>query len=414
MIIRAELVIPDSRTVIKNGAVFFRQSEVEKVDAWKNISASCPTDNVLDLGSAVVLPGWVNAHTHLELTNLQGVVQRKRSFIDWIWQIATAKERQQTNWILKSIQDGLEMSWQAGTTTLGNIHQSLDGLQILKSSPLRTTVFYETLGFNTELETTYENRLERLIQKSLPATKLYQPAVTPHAPYSTRPARYLHSLAIAERHDLHLSTHISETQAEIEFLQSGRGDFAQLLGKFNIPYQDWQPPKITPIEYLAQLGILKVQPQLVHCNYLSDEDIDYIVNTGSSVVFCPRSHQYFFHKKHPLEKLIRAGIGIAVGTDSLASNWSLDMRDELRSLLEFESNHLSGEYILDMLTINGAKSLGWPKVGQLKRGWQADLIAISLPTTKAETIDAILRQITRPGTKNLLTIVAGEIVYKHN
>ena len=414
MIIKAKLVVPDSRTVIKNGAVFFSQSEVKQVDTWEKISANGPTNNILDFGNAVVLPGWVNAHTHLELTNLRNIVQRKKKFVDWIWQIAASKKQESSSWILKSIQDGLKMSWKSGTTTIGNIHQSLDGLQAFKSTPLRTTVFYETLGFNTKLETTYIDRLENLITQSLPATKLYQPAISPHAPYSTSPYRYKHSLDVAQKYGFHLSTHISETQAEIEFLKTGRGDFSHLLEKLGIPYHAWQPPKVTPITYLDQLGVLKMGPQLVHCNYLSDEDISCIAQTGSSVVFCPGSHQYFFHTNYPLEQLIRAGISIAIGTDSLASNWSLDMRDELRRLLGFGANYLSGESILDMLTINGAKSLGWSKVGRLKKGWQADLVAISLPSTTIETIDDILRQIAKPNAQNLLTVVAGEIVYQHN
>ena len=407
MIVRAKYIVPDSRTVNENGAVFLCHSKVVAVGTWAEISATFPVDNVLDMGSAVIMPGWVNAHTHLELTNLHDLAKQKNRFIDWIWQIATAEQRRKPDWIQQSIVDGIQMSLMAGTTAIGNIHQSLDGLMALKSSPLRMVVFYETLGFNPVLESEYAERIEQLIQLSFPVTDRYRPAITPHAPYSTGLERYQHSLELAQAHNLHLSTHISETAAEIQFLKYGNGDFIELLDRFGIPHHDWMPPRISPIAYLDQLGVLKAQPQLVHCNYLSETDIRLIADSRSSVVFCPRSHQYFHHQHHPVQRLISAGINLAIGTDSLASNWSLDMKDELKVLFDLD---LPRPQILEMLTVNGAKSLGWSKIGRLEEGWQADLIAVSLPPQTIGTIESILEQICQPEAHNLLTMVGGEIV----
>ena len=409
MIVRAKYIVSDSRTVNENGAVFLCQSKVIAVGTWPEISATFPVDNVLDMGSAVIMPGWVNTHTHLELTNLHDLTEQKNRFIDWIWQIATVEQRREPDWIQQSIAGGIQMSLMAGTTTIGNIHQSLDGLAMLKSSPLRMVVFYETLGFNPVLESEYAERIEQLIQRSLPATDRYRSAITPHAPYSTRLERYQHSLELAQAYSLHLSTHISETEAEIQFLKCGTGDFIELLDRFSIPHHDWIPPQISPIAYLDQLGVLQAQPQLVHCNYLSEADIRLIADSRSSVVFCPRSHQYFHHQHHPVQRLIAAGVNLAIGTDSLASNWSLDMKDELKVLFDLD---LPRPQILDMLTVNGAESLGWSKVGRLEKGWQADLIAVSLPAQTIGTIESILEQICQPEAHNLLTMVGGEIVYR--
>ena len=170
----------------------------------------------------------------------------------------------------------------------------------------------------------------------------------------------------------------------------------------------WDPPEVTPIIYLRKQGVLDLQPLLAHCNYLTDKDIDILSKSGSSVAFCPRSHKYFHHANHPIMSLLSAGVNVSIGTDSLASNWSLSMLDELKFLAN-NYEELSSETLISLLTINGTKSLKLKNIGKLEKDWQADLIAVRISDDGRPVFD----QVCGETSENLMTIVAGTICYKN-
>jgi cytosine/adenosine deaminase-related metal-dependent hydrolase len=134
-----------------------------------------------------------------------------------------------------------------------------------------------------------------------------------------------------------------------------------------------------------------------------------LAESGASVVFCPRSHHYFYHTDHPVAQLIEKGINVAIGTDSLASNWSLSLLDELKFLARTQP-YIRPETLLDMVTCNGAKVLGLAQVGRLEKGWQADIIAVQIPNDGRPVIEQILDE----SSENLLTVVGGKICYASN
>ncbi|MCZ6676328.1 MAG: amidohydrolase family protein, partial [Candidatus Poribacteria bacterium] len=235
---------------------------------------------------------------------------------------------------------------------------------------------------------------------------LFAPAVSPHAPYSTSATLYRHCLQLAQSRGLPLCTHLSETQEEVEFLALGTGAFAALLDTLQISMEGWTPPGVTPVGYMKDLGVLENRPLLAHGNYLTEGDIRMLAESGSSVVFCPRSHAYFYHTDHPIERLITAGVNVAIGTDSLASNWSLSMLDELKFLAQ-TYDCLSPETLMELVTINGAKGLRLDRVGRLENGWHADLIAVKIPDDGRPIIEQILDD----AAQNLFTVVAGKICY---
>lgn len=425
MLLRAKYLMPNSSVIIENGAVAIHGSEIVDVGPY-SVLRSNATAPIHDLGEAVLLPGLVNAHTHLELTNHRDLVERTARFTDWLLQLigqgregeAPAPSSPQNwgkrggrAWVDQAIQHGIQMSFAGGVTTVGDIHgfaQMFGGSLVLplKESPIRKVVFFETMGFSPHRSQLGISRINRHLEAAPEPDPLFTLAVSPHAPYSTSATLYRHCLEIAQSRGLHLCTHLSETQEEIEFLASGAGAFAELLNTLHIPMEGWMPPGVTPVQYMKNLGVLAAQPLFAHCNYLTDGDIRMLAESGASVAFCPRSHHYFYHTEHPIERLLEAGVNVAIGTDSLASNWSLSMHDELRFLARTHE-HIPPETLIDLLTINGAKGLRLDRVGRLEKGWQADVIAVGIANDGRSVIERMLDE----SAQNLLTVVAGKICY---
>ena len=401
MILRAKYVMPNSHTVIENGAVAIQGSKIVDVGGYPTVgnSGASPTH---DLGEAVLMPGLVNAHTHLDLTGSADSIRRVPKFTDWIFQIV-GKRNPST--VEPSVREGVQRSLAGGATTVGDIDGTGESMQILRDTPIRKVVFFEVLGFSCERAAMGLARLATYLDSLPISDSLLISALSPHAPYSTSADIYRQCVASG----LSVCTHIAETKEELEFLSSGTGPFLDYLDAFGISTVGWQPPQLTPVQYMETLGVLRKDALLVHCNYLTDADISLITESSASVVFCPRSHHYFYHTEHPILQLIESGINVAIGTDSLASNWSLSLLDELKFLARTQPR-IRPETLFDMVTCNGADALGLAQVGRLEKDWQADIIAVRIPNDGRPAIEQILDG----SSENLLTVVGGKICYVSN
>ena len=401
MILRAKYVMPNSRTIIENGAVAIQGSKIVDIGLYPTIRNS-GTSLIHDLGEAVLIPGLVNPHTHLDLTNSADSIQRTPKFTDWIFQIV-GKRNPST--IEPSVREGVQQSLAGGATTVGDIDGTGESAQILRDTPIRKVVFFEVLGFSGERAAMGLTRLATYVGSPPAPDLLLTPALSPHAPYSTSADIYRQCVMAG----LSICTHIAETREELEFLSSGTGAFLDYLETFGISTAEWQPPQLTPMQYMETLGILRKDSLLVHCNYLTDKDVATLAESSASVVFCPRSHHYFYHTDHPVLQLVESGINVAIGTDSLASNWSLSLLDELKFLARAQPC-IRPETLFDMVTCNGAKALGLAQVGRLEKGWQADVIAVEIPNDSRPIIEQILDS----SSENLLTVVGGKVCYTSN
>ena len=398
MILRAKYVMPDSRTIIENGAVAIQGSKIVDVGLYPTVRNSS-TSPIHDFGEAVLMPGLVNAHTHLDLTNSADSIQRTPKFTDWIFQIV-GKRNPST--IEPSIHEGVRQSLAGGATTVGDIDGTGGSMQILRDAPIRKVIFFEVLGFSGERAAMGLNRLATYLSSPPASDSLLMPALSPHAPYSTSADIYRQCVMS----DWLICTHIAETEEELEFLSSGTGAFLDYLEAFGISTAEWRPPQLTPVQYMETLGVLGKNSLLVHCNYLTNVDVTTLAESGVSVVFCPRSHHYFYHTDHPVVQLVKRGINVAIGTDSLASNWSLSLLDELKFLARTQPC-IRPETLFDMVTCNGAKALGLEQVGRLEKDWQADIIAVKIPNDGRPAIE----QIIDSSSENLLTVVGGKVCY---
>ena len=412
MIIRAKYLLQNSHELIENGAVCVDGAEIADVGNYTAV-AHGNSGETCDFGEAVILPGFVNAHAHLELTGLHGKVKRTDSLPVWLMQLMRHRRRlinrlllfflQNTakKWVSRATARGIEMSLAGGATTIADITNSGWQVETLKSSPIRKLIFHEVIGFETSHQEQVIAQFNAKLNHSQPDSLLTF-GISPHAPYSVSADLYGKCVEIAKSRNLLLCTHLAETQSEIEFLMSGTGEFRDFLAGLGIAVEGWRPPQTTPVKYMHNLGVLESGPLLAHCNYLKESDIPLLKN--SSVVFCPRSHNYFYHRNHPFEKLLEAGVNVALGTDSLASNDSLSMLDEIK-FLHKTHNHISPVTLLEMATLNGAKALKLKaQIGALQRGWQADIIVIKIPPGADNPIERIFAE----ESENIFTMVAGE------
>jgi cytosine/adenosine deaminase-related metal-dependent hydrolase len=179
------------------------------------------------------------------------------------------------------------------------------------------------------------------------------------------------------------------------------------LKHLRIPTDDFTPPGVGPVAYMHLLGLLGRRMICVHCNYISDDDIDTLRGDGATVCYCPRSHHYFYHENHPLTRLLKAGVNVALGTDSMVSNWTLSLLDEMKFVREHYAQIKTGT-IFKMATSNGAIALAEDdRLGKIAEGYEADLAAISLSDGEEPALERALAA----ESKNIFTMIAGEVIF---
>jgi cytosine/adenosine deaminase-related metal-dependent hydrolase len=325
----------------------------------------------LDLGDAAVLPGLVNAHTHLDLSGLRGAVPFNGSFTDWLR--AVIRHRRARAEVEADVRAGLAECVRAGTTLLGDISAGGASWDALAPSGIRAVVFHELLGLPRERADAALAAAEQWLNDH-PATPTCRPGLSPHAPYSVRADVVGRSSALAEPHGAALAIHLAETADELELLRHRRGPFVPFLQELGV----WAPDGLArSFAQVMRAGSWKERiPRLfIHGNYLRP---DAAVKPNASIVYCPRTHAYFGHPPHPFREFLRRGRRVALGTDSLSSNPDLDLLAEARFLRRLHPD-LPGAALLRMATLAGAEALGWAdQTGSLEPGKSADLAVVPL------------------------------------
>ncbi len=408
LLLKSKYLLKDPHSVIDNGAVL--------IDGGKIKFAGCANDinnhesyQIIDLGNSAIAPGFVNTHTHLELTHLHKCINYNGNFTDWIRQLVNIKKDWTESEYLSSIRSGIKKSLESGTTTVADITRNGLALEELQKSKIRKTLFYELIDFNPDsAESTIVN-FKDMIRK-VRQNDLLSIGIFPHAPYTVSEELYRKSKSVSRELGLSIASHISETIDEANFLTRGTGNFVSLLRDFDM-LKDWKSPGLRPVNYMKNIGFLENGCILIHCNYLTGEEVDHIEESNSTIVFCPRSHKYFRHKDHPFYKLENRDINIALGTDSLASNDSLSILDEMKYIYTQHKN-TKPQDILYMGTIAGATALSLNnKIGKLEAGYDADIAVIDF---KKERISNIYDGIFSHDSECILTVVSGTTCYdKH-
>lgn len=409
LIIRSKYLIPNPEKCIENGAVAIKGTKIHRVGSFDEIKALADIDKIIDLGNTAILPGLINIHTHLDLTTLHNRIKPTNNFTHWVFQLIGARIRWKEEDYTSSIEKGIKLCIEAGTTTVADIANTEYSFSVLKKSPLRKVVYKEVIDLNPDHAKDVITKIRsELLAYGYETDSLFRIGLSPHAPYSVSKELYQAISLHARQTDMPVCTHIAETQDEIEFLAKGTGNFPAFLRQLRAIPANWEPPGFTPIEYLKGTGILDNHPILIHCNYITEEEISLIQFSRASVAFCPRSHRFFGHANHPVQKLLNAEVNVGLGTDSLASNETLSILDEMKFLALHSV--ISHKTLLSMATVNGAKALGLEShVGQIREGFEADLCGIKLPDSHPNDV---YNQLLDADSKNIFTMVSGVICYQ--
>ena len=361
---------PGGSGVLHAGAVFTGRRWLENVTVeWRGgvIRSVARGPGRARSRGVVLLPGLVNAHTHLELTALRGRLP-PGPFPEWAKALVAVRSGWSPRDLSASMSLGIRLSVEAGTTAVGDFVM-LSPNDALRQAPLRGVSWREVLGIAPEQAGARAAWAGGFLEGRRPH---WTPGLAPHAPYSVSAPLYRMLRRTAFRAKVPFATHLSELREEIEFLRTGRGVFADMLRSFGRDTGSWRPPRMRPAAWLDSLGVLR-GATVVHANYLTAADIAALRRNRAVVVWCPRTHDFFGHSAHPVRRLLDAGVRVALGTDSLASAPSLSVRDEI---LHASRVGLPLETLLCMATENGARALGLRRVGRIAPGWAADFTLV--------------------------------------
>lgn len=353
----------------------------------------------IDFGNAIILPGLVNCHTHLDLTGLRGLNPPRPDTVSWLRDVIAFRRNTTPEDLAASVAEGIEESLQSGTTLIGDISGDGGSWRLLIASPIRAVVFREMLGLTKERAERSWQQAQTWLGEST-ATDRCRPGLSPHAPYSTRTSL----IRAAGTAGVPVAIHLAEFSSERELLEERRGPFVEFLQELGV----WDPLGLAQSpEHVLRLLAAEVPTLYVHGNYLAPTAA---IPQQATVVYCPRTHEAFAHSPHPVTDLLRRGIRVALGTDSLASNSDLSVLEEMR-FLRVARPDLTGETILRMATIWGAEALGWAdEVGTLEVGKSADFVVVPVPTEEADPTELLLESTAAV----VETWIAGECVFRRS
>ncbi|MGI8670209.1 MAG: amidohydrolase family protein [Aridibacter sp.] len=422
-ILSAEYILPIADSPIKNGAVAIENDKIIAVGEKAEITEKFPEAIHEDFGNSAIMPGFINCHSHLELTAMRGFLDRfDDDFYSWLMKLTkTRTENLSIEDIKISAMFGALEGVKAGITCFGDIGRlGIAGFKALKENGLRGILFQET-EFSPD-DKTAEIDFEKLKEKFLALkddeTNLVKIGISPHAPYTVSRKLFEKITDYALRENIKITIHAAESEQEKNLMQNGEGFFAKLYREQEI---NWESPKCSTIEYLNNIGVLQAKPLLAHCVKVSENDIKLIAESQSKIAHCPKSNAKFGHGIAPLEKFLDANIVIGFGSDSMASNNICDILEEARfaALIartrENKKRFIHAEEIIKTATIGGAKALNSDKeIGTLEAGKQADLIVISLEAVAQKPVhDIYTTLLFASGGKDVrLTMVAGEEIYR--
>ncbi len=423
MLLAAKWVLPISHKPVENGAIVIEGTKIKDVGTFEEMVNKYPGEEVSDFGKAVILPGFIDLHTHLEYSVFRGVCD-DLGYADWKIQL-TIKSRTLTesDWMHSAYLGALE-AIQSGITTIADITKSGASLTAAKDAGLRGIIYYEVTGMDYAKLPKIMSHMDKDVTNWIDKAKGSNLIIgfAPHSPYTVAPPLFQESTKWARERNLQICTHLAGSKAEYDFVKYGSGqlsnEYWNLVGWNNIL---WQPTGVSPVKYLEEWGVFDGGNILaVHCVQVDESDIDILKRYNVSIAHCPRCNAKLGMGIAPLSSFLSRGMSVGIGTDSPASNNTTDVFDEMRIGLLIQrgitrSADFTAEDFVYMATLGGAGAVNMQdKIGSLEAGKEADVIVVDMSHShQVPAGDPYSALVYTANQENIvLTMVAGKVLYK--
>lgn len=379
VLLTARWVLPIDAPPIAGGAVLLDGDTI----AWVGRAEDAPlVDQCEPLGDVVLLPGLVNAHSHLELTALRGLLEGL-DFRAWIRTLTAATAQLTPDDLVASAVIGACEGLSAGITTFADTSPTGAPLMALRAVGARGIVYREVFGPDPSAAPGAIAALQRAVTAlRLEETDRVRVGVSPHAPYSVSAALFRATATFARSEQLPIAIHIAESEDESRLVRDAEGRWADYLRSREVPVA---PMAESPIALLAEAEVLEAQPLLIHCVRVDAADRRRIGDAGATIVHCPVSNAKLGHGIAPLEEMLAGALPVGLGTDSVASNDQMDLLNEARTAVLMQRarsgrpDTISARDALHLATLGGAQALRLDgRIGSVTVGKRADLTAFAL------------------------------------
>jgi aminodeoxyfutalosine deaminase len=380
-IFAASYLLPMASPPLAGGAIAVTDGRIVDIGTLADLR-SAHGAQVQEFPGCVIMPGLVNAHSHLELTHFpawklrKGIDYAPRTYVDWVVQVIKIRRALTSSELVHSVREGICKCLECGTTSLGEIVTDRALIPFYRKSPLAGRLYCEAIGHDPAQWETLLHSLESTVAAFGPGR--LQAGISPHAPHTVAGRFMVELTEMARRNSLPTAIHLAESREEAAFFHDSTGTIATEL----YPLAGWQdflsaPRRTTPTAWLDGLGALHAGTSAIHCVHITPADAEILRERGVTAVLCPRSNDRLAVGHAPAPLLKKAGVPLALGTDSLASNDSLSPWDEMRFLRRRFPGTFTPIEVLEMATIGAARALRIEQdAGSLVRGTYADFLVV--------------------------------------
>jgi len=404
----ARWLIPVQGPPIEHGALLI-DSDGRILAVGPDVSVPRPVDTPAEkFDDAVILPGLINTHTHLELTGFEHRVP-EREFTAWIRRLRDLKATRSSAEYVEAARRGVASCFASGVTTIADTGDSGAVIKALVEAGGSGVAYQEVFGPHPgQTEESLAGLQARVDELRPLTTDRVSIGVSPHAPYTVSGPLFRAVSDWARSERLPVAVHVAESPAESDLLLQGAGPFADAWRARGIPLPS--PAGRTPIRWLAEHGVLSERTLCIHAVQLDGGDIGRLADSGAAVAHCPLSNRAHGHGEAPLEALLESGIRVGLGTDSVVSVGRLDLLAEARAAAGLVPS-LDADDLIELCTLSGARALGLDsEAGSLLPGKWADCVVVRIRPHSGGTP---AEQVLSSGPRDVLhTYVGGKEVYR--